>query len=617
MPLNLYDYFTDLDKKRIENFVKSYGTNEYIGNEEYLIDWNNSKKKLFRLLGGNLIYSIPVEIEKKPNIIEAEMRKLLEHDFIDVFDCLYFNTVKYSERGGTNRWDHLSYLEYLTDNKVTETYEVLKEDPKTGNVKVLKITPGMKVIKAFKKVIDFLEPDNEKLHTLFEDFRIQHSMILNDKKIKGNLCFSIHPLDFMTMSDNASNWSSCMSWTEAGCYHAGTVEMMNSNLVICVYLESKQPYNFSPKYNHQDTDEWTWNNKKWRQLFYCNKDIIVGGKAYPYRNDDLTFIALNELRALAMKNWNQTYSYGIEKYKDMVHINTLHKMNNNRMWARGYNPIKHNIIFDTKAMYNDMFNDKKTPYWCIRNKVKKNIMLNLSGKVRCACCGEYNVIEEIDYDYYEDYNYDDNDTVSEEDADDYNYQYAGTKRILCPACYKKNKCGICGEENRALPTIKIMIPTLNGIMNSVKHDTIQVCVDCFLRRMAYCPTCGQLYDLTAIRYINYHVLPIGLFNDFDKIENMTFEDDIMPLEPCDGESHISDRTMIFNECPDCNMARLLHATTQKKIPQSAAQADYYKYVRFYDKVLTEEEAKKYFTENLRRPTKEDFYRIYSKQNNKK
>ena len=75
----------------------------------------------------------------------------------------------------------------------------------------------------------------------FEDFRIKHSRILSEKEFIGRLSLSIHPLDFMTMSDNDSDWSSCMSWRTCGSYRRGTVEMMNSPCVVVAYLSASKP----------------------------------------------------------------------------------------------------------------------------------------------------------------------------------------------------------------------------------------------------------------------------------------------------------------------------------------------------------------------------------------
>ena len=41
---------------------------------------------------------------------------------------------------------------------------------------------------------------------------------------------------------------------------------------------------------------YSWNNKKWRQLFYINKDIICSGKSYPYFSKDITLYLLDEIK---------------------------------------------------------------------------------------------------------------------------------------------------------------------------------------------------------------------------------------------------------------------------------------------------------------------------------
>ena len=446
---NLYSLLTPLDNKRIENYINRFATKNYIGNEKYLEEWGKNNIKLYKLLGNQLIYKMPITIKKPDEALESDLHSLEgRHDFIDAFEELYFalKEIEPAYSKCRNDWMPLLNTSYLKANKVLRTHNV------NFMGKTLKISEGTKLFKALNKIVIFVTnnynnleqkdkdelkqfPNLKSLSYLLEDFRICHSIIFNNKILKGNLCLSIHPLDFMTMSDNNNNWSSCMSWKETGCYRTGTVEMMNSNLVICAYLDSEKNFFFNES-GTEVSEEYTWNNKKWRQLFYCHKDIIVSGKAYPYSNTDLTMMVLEKLRELAKENWNQTYAYGIEPYRDMIHINTLYKFNRNRMWAKGIDSRKHNIIFDTHAMYNDIFNDKGTTYWCIRNKVKKNLILNLSGKVCCPCCGEYNVVEKIDYDDYSKYLLDDSmPDFDDDDIYDYNSQYAGTKRLVCSGCY--------------------------------------------------------------------------------------------------------------------------------------------------------------------------------------
>ena len=626
MALNLYNYLTELDNKRIENYVRTYGTASYIGNEIYLSDWRDCKKKLFKLLDGQLIYSFPIELDKDEIIIRQELSDLIStHDFATMYDDLYYayldKLTSEERRNYNDHWGMLTTVSNLFSNKVPDPATILKEDPDTGVVKSLKITPGMKIFRAIRKIIDFLEPEDEEIHKSFEDFRIAHSMILNDKKLRGELCFSIHPIDFMTMSDNANNWSSCMSWVDGGCYHTGTVEMMNSNLVICVYLKSDKEFNFSLSKNKHNEEDWIWNSKKWRQLFYCNKDIIVSGKAYPFNSKDLTFIALNKLRELAKKNWNQEYKYGIEQYRDMIHINTLHKMNLNRMWAKGMRNIKHNIIFDTNGMYNDMFNDRKTPYWCVRNKVKKNTMLNLSGKVRCACCGEYNVINQVDYDYLDEYERE-VENLSEDDMDDYNSQYSGVKKVICRDCYQSTTCDLCDN---------IIGDELLKIENKIFYHAevgpqiikTKVCKSCFTHNYVHCPTCGELFNIFDFYNRRLARPVIGLYKDLSEFKDFSFNKYIQPLEISLREGWTGDRiegsTMRFNECPRCTVERIRNKTTEKEITYNSdtfyGNNSYTAYIN--NEIMTEETAKKYYVENLRRASEEEFYQLLRQQRENK
>ena len=117
------------------------------------------------------------------------------------------------------------------------------------------------------------------------------------------------------MSDNNSNWQSCMNWQEEGCYRIGTVEMMNSNNVLCCYIEQgKTNWYFGGHQTAEDgsIDAYIWNDKKWRILTYITKDIIMSGKSYPYNNDDYSKKIITEVRDLALKNLGWTYSFGPE-----------------------------------------------------------------------------------------------------------------------------------------------------------------------------------------------------------------------------------------------------------------------------------------------------------------
>ena len=389
--LNLLNYLTKEDNEKIENYIKTYGLYEeygtYIGNEIYLSDWADNKKKLFHLLNGNFIYKINDFEIKKP---ENELKREVQEDLILSLNGISFFSIlndileeKFGCSDNTYLLKRIFSTEILTNNSVPYTVKVQLEGKK-----MLQISEGMKPMKALQQLLKYCDIEDTKILEMYEELRLIHSRINQERKVKGTLCLSIHPLDFITASHNSNNWSSCLDWSNHGAYCAGTVEMMNSNCVIVAYLESSKPFYFGTGDN---TD--CWNSKRWRQFFVVNKDIILSGKSYPFQDLQITTEVLKKLRALAQENWNQTYEYGIEDYMDMVHIGTWYRLQKNRWWIQsGYRAKKHNILIDTDMMYNDWLNDhdtcSPTKYLCIRNKVKRNRILHVSGPAKCICCGD-------------------------------------------------------------------------------------------------------------------------------------------------------------------------------------------------------------------------------------
>lgn len=472
--LNLLDYISKEDNEKIKNYIETYMTEEgYCGNDTFLRFWAESKKKLFHLLGGQLIVKYPFSYTLDTSTLNARMGKLY-NNHKEFFNSLstklnenYHNSEYNFYDGACWVWDC-----HLFNSPTFDNVSVSLKVTNLKNKRTFKIQKGMKRIRAIQKFIQFFE-----LHELeeeFEQIRLEHSMILNTKEVKGNLCLSIHPLDFLTMSDNDNSWQSCMSWSNTGCYRLGTLEMMDSNNVICCYLETEDDdnnkYLFERKqekanFKNEGNPEWYWNNKQWRQLFYITKDIAVGGKAYPYQKKEFTLFILEKIKELTEKNLKRTYSFGPELYLDMIHIgrnDAAMRITKDRIAKK--DTFKHNIIFDTKRMYNDMFNDTKCEYWCIRNKVKKTTMVSISGKIGCACCGNQFSLEED----------------SEWDSD-YNDRYENTSKPLCPSCYDKRDCYFCHNEEGIFKTVDIY--NKDGIK-------FQICTNCF-NRFSKCPCCNK------------------------------------------------------------------------------------------------------------------------------
>lgn len=319
MPIDLLTYN---DCKMLTNFIKEFG----YYNGDIVPDrimkhfnfynsfrfWNEAKSEhLLQLLGGELMVSFPVKVEKPETLIKDEILMLLNtNPFAKAyyfwisrnFERLYNLAEDSGKNPGyiRNRYDYSNLLENLIYSESIINNKRLGWNTSTFYLPLpdgtfLAIPDNCKPMRILKKIADAFDIDG------YEEFRIAHSQILNQKMLKGKLTISIHPMDYFTMSMNSCGWTSCMRWPD-GEYHQGTIEMMNSPNVVVAYLESNEPYHYS---NIDPTAYW--NNKKWRQLFIVNHDFISEIKAYPYCNETLTNIVINTLRDLADKNLDWQY----------------------------------------------------------------------------------------------------------------------------------------------------------------------------------------------------------------------------------------------------------------------------------------------------------------------
>lgn len=447
-----------LDKKRIKNYILKYGAIEGISKrkeiaedpeyvDRWLSEWAKSKKKLYRLFGNSFIFTKKINIEKPEsflyemyNNLLKEIDNLYKNDFVNddvtknilnyitsdefteelkemnIYDSktgeLIFDD-EYKELTGWRKSHYETQIKnsftpfcgfrLVREGVIEEGFKYRRDLP-NGRFKELKILEGEKLEKAQNKIFDFLdfEENHPELFAQYKWFMKQINQYKSQKKLSAILCLSIHPLDFMTMSDNDNHWSSCMNWTEedgGGCYRIGTVEMMNSNNVVCAYLlpdkESKQSWFFG-RYNRdwygthyvedveEGDEEWTWNNKMWRCLYYVEKDILLSGKSYPYYQEDLNFIVLETLKDLVAEKFDWHYTIGIQRYQDMVTCAPYSlynaRENDGIIYDRQHKSYKKKILIDTRGMYNDFLNDNDYPgYFCYRNKVRKTKVINVSG----------------------------------------------------------------------------------------------------------------------------------------------------------------------------------------------------------------------------------------------
>lgn len=426
-----FDSLTPQDKYNIRKYIELYGKAECGPLDIVLDSWNKSKKRLYHAFGNQLRVKKEINIVRTEYMVESDLKHIYRPIILNSNNLRWYANDLYSAKPDEDDFvfDFLIFISknpyLMADEKMELSHIFCYINIVKGcitNIEYLKLNQynftckrGMKTIRTVQKCLKALDyPNMEKF------YRWRDKVNLVDKTINKtvNLVFSIHPIDFMTMSDNNCNWTSCMSWINSGCYHAGTMEMMNSNVAIVAYIEADTPF----KISLDEFSEIKLSNKIWRQLAYVSKDFILTGKAYPYQDKDISIEILTFIRELVAKfGWK--YRYINQEYKDLkrVHKNYFVKYVAD---PRRYN--KHKVFTYVNGMYNDMVEDHDTTYWCCRNKTE--LRLNLSGPVTCVCCGKP-IYENVDI---------------------YEPAHIETEKI-CDDCLNHRKCDGCGKVVYNLP----------------------------------------------------------------------------------------------------------------------------------------------------------------------
>lgn len=328
--------------------------------------WAEAKGDLFDLFGEKLILSKPVEYVADIGSLTREFETRIESGgpistFYNKSIYKFYNQMCDANNGSSELYYAINQnfsAHSLATNEVDEWCRLASGFLPDGTK--IAFTKGAKIMRIYAKIAHAFGLDAE-----FEAARLEHSQVLNQKKLSGELCLSIHPLDYSTMSDNDNNWGSCMSWEEYGEFRQGTVEMMNSPNVVVAYLKSDREELVNGRYS--------WNSKKWRELFVINLDLITGIKGYPYQSTALENIVIEWLRELAKKNWECEYADPYE-------------------WRNGSATNAGCALrFETREMYSD-FGSRNTEHTHLlaegQDLPTDGIhYVMYSGYSQCMCCG--------------------------------------------------------------------------------------------------------------------------------------------------------------------------------------------------------------------------------------
>ena len=266
-----------------------YGLDNFKAHENLWKAFETAKsEKLAELFGDKLIIEKEVVIKKELRDIRRELEeevnitakiyKALDPEWKQIADGYYYypsgsvnsdsdvETIRKSET-----WQTLRYAfqaDALSHGEIERDY--IAYHPTTG--KKIKIQKGSKPMRVLKNFISDAK--------VLDEIQTAYSRVMNTKTIKGVLCLSIHPLDYLTVSVNKSNWSSCYNTLDAGAWCASTLSLISSPNTMVAYLKADK----DADYNGIE-----WNNKRWRMYVSLNhnNELVHCGRQYPYSSEAL------------------------------------------------------------------------------------------------------------------------------------------------------------------------------------------------------------------------------------------------------------------------------------------------------------------------------------------
>lgn len=210
--------------------------------------WYEAKKYFIEAFGGKPI----IRFKDK---VKIELSQKEQDERFQSFLSILNDEINISEE----------FLDYLTMNKKGFFINRTTEDYRPYNIR-----SGSKLSRTFK----YFLPDEEVIRWS-QDLA---SRYMQENKIEGYLYLSVHPLDYLTMSETNEGWHSCHSLD--GSYRGGNLNYMVDSTTIVAYLADEE----NKKLRAFEGSGLTWNSKKWRVLIHCNKEneAIYLNKQYPY-----------------------------------------------------------------------------------------------------------------------------------------------------------------------------------------------------------------------------------------------------------------------------------------------------------------------------------------------
>lgn len=205
----------------------------------------------------------------------------------------------------------------------------------------VKFRAGDKISKCIGKILDLYDITPAEKDSVL----IKFSMLIQGVKAKGSAVLSIDPVDYITMSENNSNWESCHSMS--GCFRTGPFAYLQDGSTAISYAKPKDDCVFT----YGDGKTLAYSNKNWRQIVLFSKELKYATqlRQYPYTSQanqsTVANIVMNVLNAKSGLNYQ---IQSIDVYDMPRYFATLHECTGD----------------GEDLCYNDLTNEAfKTAYW--------------------------------------------------------------------------------------------------------------------------------------------------------------------------------------------------------------------------------------------------------------
>lgn len=398
--------------------------------------WFQAKRPFIENMNGRLIsvYKFPVKFSFD------ELTKVSK-----VEDFIHRCSIRFQEYNLTNFLVALNTEDFF--NNITSKEYLIRAYEGDRTITVPK---NYKVIKAFK----FFVEDKDDLRKLQDEA----SQIIQENTIQGTLCLSVHPLDFLSASENAHNWRSCHSLD--GDYRTGNLNYLLDSSTVCCYLTPNEKVKL-PNF----PNEVLWNSKKWRVWLFFSNDMTMmfAGRQYPFETSQgLNFVKDNFLPSVGFGHWGDFFQKKISKISE---TNTVLLLDHTYVPVAGGLKPMDELIQEGQNTY--MFNDLlrstcydplysfRLPCYLSTGSTTNSTVFNIGKSAPCPICGE----GEIEH----------------------------SEIFACSDCVKKfgiwdenrfSVCDICGEV------------VYNDDIIYLENSGYAVCQNCYVNETSTCDECG-------------------------------------------------------------------------------------------------------------------------------